>query len=93
VVSCTEILDPSLVHVVAANDVPNASWLRPGTPSHGQQRFGKELLEQHVFVAVPSAVLSLSWNIVFNPRRAAGAYELRNQTDLELDMRLNRPPS
>lgn len=93
VVSCLEILDPSLVHVVEANDVRNPNWLRPGTSSYGQQQFGKELLEQYAFVAVPSAVLSLGWNIVFNPRRAAGAYKLREQADLELDTRLNRPPS
>jgi RES domain-containing protein len=42
-------------------------------------------------VAIPSAVLPLSWNLIFNPDVAAGAYRLDRQIDFALDTRLNPP--
>lgn len=81
VISCAEIFDPSLIHVVETADVPHKNWLRPGTPTHAQQQFGMALLKTHAFVAIPSAVLPLSWNLVFNPGVAAGTYRLRAQVE------------
>lgn len=91
VVSCAEVIDPSLIHVVQAADIPNKNWLRPGTPGRAQQQFGMALLKAHPFVAIPSAVLPLSWNLIFNPAVAARAYRLDRQIDLALDTRLNPP--
>jgi RES domain-containing protein len=87
-ISCAEIFDPSLIHVVGPADIPNTNWLRPGTPGHAQQHFGMALLEVHPFVAIQSAVLPLSWNLVFNPDIAAGAYRLLHQHEFSLDTRL-----
>lgn len=91
VLSCAELVDPAQVHVVDAAQVRNANWLRPGTPGHAQQQYGKQLLEQHPFVAIPSAVLPQSWNLLFNPAKAAGQYQFKSQTDFALDTRLNPP--
>ena len=92
VLTRARILDVNDVHVVMPHEVPNAAWLRPGSPSKGQQAFGRALLEQHLFVVIPSAVSDESWNLVFNPNRAAGRYELETQKRFALDTRLN-PPS
>jgi RES domain-containing protein len=91
VVSRAEIFDLSLIHVVDVADLSNKNWLRPGTPGRAQQQFGVELLKTHPFVAMPSAVLPLSWNLIFNPDVAAGAYRLDRQIDFALDTRLNPP--
>ncbi len=87
VVSCAEIVDPGKIHVLDAAAVPNPNWLRPGAVSHAQQQFGVYLLQRHAFVAVPSAVLPLSWNLLFNPKLAAGEYRLRDQAPFALDTR------
>jgi RES domain-containing protein len=86
------ILDPDDIHVVMPGDVPNPNWLRPGPPGKGQQSFGRELLEYHVFVLIPSAVSDESWNLLFNPDRAAGRYALDAQKRFALDPRLNPLP-
>jgi RES domain-containing protein len=91
IISCAQIRDPSDVHVLDIKQIPNANWLRPGTPGHAQQQFGMKLMEQYPFVALPSAVLPMSWNILFNPKLAAGKYRLLEQTDFALDTRLNPP--
>ena len=88
-----EILDPSQVHIVLPRDVPNPTWLVPGVPSAGQQAFGAALLAAHAFIAIPSTVSRQSWNLVFNPDRAAGMYRLLAQDPLAIDTRLNPPPS
>jgi len=44
VLTSAQIVDPARVHVVAAGDIPNANWLRPGIPGAGQQVFGDALL-------------------------------------------------
>lgn len=85
------IRDVTDVHMVTPEDVPNEAWLRPGSPSRGQQAFGRALLEQHVFVVIPSTVTQESWNLLFNPTRAAGRYELETQKPFALDTRLNPP--
>jgi len=89
VVSRARVLDPRDVHVLDLSTVPNENWLRPAIPGHGQQQFGAQLMEQYAFVAIPSVVLPLSWNIVFSPRTAAGKYETVGQSDFSLDTRLN----
>lgn len=83
--------DPVTVHVVDPSSVPNPNWLRPGIPGAGQQAFGDDLLARHQFVAIPSAVSSHSWNLVFVATRAAGAYALRAQERFALDTRLHPP--
>jgi RES domain-containing protein len=85
------ILEVTDVHVVMPNDVPNREWLRPGSPSRGQQDFGRALLERHPFVVIPSTVTRQSWNLLFNPARAAGRYEPEIQERFALDTRLNPP--
>lgn len=89
VLTCLDVTGFSDVRIVVASDVPNANWLRPGIPSAGQQRFGDALLADHPFVLIPSVVSNHSWNILFDPSRAAGTYRLRSQEDFALDTRLH----
>lgn len=84
--------EPSRVHVVHPAGIPNPNWLRPGTPSAGQQDFGNELLARHKFVLIPSAASTHSWNLLFVGARAAGAYSVRLQERFALDPRLHPPP-
>ena len=84
-----EINDPSLIHVVMPAAVPNPNWLVPAIPTPGQQKFGDALLAAHPFVAIPSAPSQHSWNILFDPARAAGHYRLVLQERLAIDPRLN----
>ena len=72
--------------------IPNPNWLRPGIPSAGQQAFGDELLRKHAFVAIPSAVSTHSWNLLFVASAAPSAYALKFQEPFALDTRLH-PPS
>ena len=60
VLTAAQIGDAAEVHVVDPSDVPNADWLRPGTPSAGQQAFGDELLRRSRFVVIPSAVSTVA---------------------------------
>jgi RES domain-containing protein len=92
VLTRARVLDQNDIHVVMPNDVPNRNWLRPGSPSRGQQTFGRDLLEQHFFVLIPSAVSDESWNLLFNPDRAADRYALNAQKHFALDPRLNPLP-
>jgi RES domain-containing protein len=91
VLTAARILDLSRVHRISPDDVPNPNWLVPGTPSLGQQQFGDELLAQHPFILIPSAVSRHSWNIVMNPDLAEGLYEVVRQEGFALDTRLNPP--
>lgn len=79
------------MHVVRPKDISNPGWLRPGSPSGGQQAFGRALLEQYLFVVIPSTVTQESWNLLFNPTRAPGRYELEMQKRFALDTHLNPP--
>ncbi|HWK46651.1 MAG TPA: RES domain-containing protein [Stellaceae bacterium] len=91
VVTALTLTDPSSVHVVDPAQVPNPNWLRPGIPSAGQQDFGDNLLAQHKFIAIPSAVSSFSWNLIFDRDTAAGSYVRRSQRIFALDTRLHSP--
>ena len=92
VVTCAEILDPNDVHVVHACDVPNPSWLIPGSTSFGQQTFGDQLLSTYKFIAIPSTISSSNWNLIFVASKAAGAYQLKSQGRFALDPRLDPSP-
>ena len=91
VLTRARILEVTDVHVVMPEDVPSVRWLRPGSPNRGQQAFGRALLEEHLFVVIQSTVTQESWNLLFNPTRAAGRYELETQKRFALDTRLNPP--
>ena len=83
------ISESASVHVVEPASIPNRNWLRPGIPSAGQQAFGDDLLSQHKFVVIPSAVSTYSWNLIFVSSMAAGAYALNFQERFALDARLH----
>ena len=89
VLTAARVADPASVQVVQPDDVPNPNWLRPGIPSAGQQAFGNALLAQHPFVLLPSVVSLHSWNLMFDPARAAGGYALHLQERFALDPRLH----
>ena len=91
VLTIVRIEQPASVHVVQPKAVPNPNWLRPGYPSAGQQEFGDRLLAKHAFIVIPSVVSTHSWNLMFDPTRAQGAYTLVKQEPFALDTRLHRP--
>jgi len=92
VLTATLIADAAgLVHVVDPHAVPNPNWLRPGIPSAGQQAFGDDLLRTHRFVAMPSAVSTHSWNLIFDAQMAKGCYGVKLQEPFALDPRLHPP--
>jgi RES domain-containing protein len=89
VLTAVNIADPASVHIVDPSAIPNLNWLRPGIPGAGQQTFGDQLLSAHKFVAIPSAVSTHSWNLIFVAAAAAGAYDVRLQEPFALDTRLH----
>ncbi len=91
VITAARIADVGEVHIVKHDAVPNSNWLRPGVPSAGQQAFGDNLLRRHRFVAIPSTVSTHSWNLIFDPLKAAGFYSLEFQEPFALDTRLHPP--
>lgn len=91
VLTQVRVTDPSKIHVLDTNAIPNANWLLPGTPSRGQQLYGAGLLGKHPFVLIPSSVSRHSWNVLMNPALARGQYEVVLQELLALDGRLNPP--
>ncbi|HWY82499.1 MAG TPA: RES domain-containing protein [Roseiarcus sp.] len=91
VITAARIADVEEVHVVKHDAVPNPNWLRPGALSAGQQAFGDDLLRSHRFVAIPSTVSTHSWNLIFDPLKAAGFYSLNFQEQFALDTRLHPP--
>ena len=89
VLTVARIADVGQVHVIKHDAVPNPNWLRPGIPSAGQQAFGDDLLRRHRFVAIPSAVSTHSWNLIFDPTKGSGFYSLDFQEPFALDTRLH----
>ncbi|OYQ36588.1 hypothetical protein CHU93_00960 [Sandarakinorhabdus cyanobacteriorum] len=89
--TAAEILNAANIHVVTPEAVPERSWLEPGIPSTGQQAFGDALLAQYDFVAFPSVPSRFSWNLVFDPVRAATGYREERQVPFVLDPRLHNP--
>ena len=91
VLTSIEIGDLGSVGVIEPAAVPNANWLHPCPPSAGQQAYGKAALMRHRFVLVPSAVSTRSWNLIFDPLAAGGAFRQRTQERFALDTRLHPP--
>ncbi|GAA3102145.1 RES family NAD+ phosphorylase [Rhizobium viscosum] len=91
ILTAAVITDITEVHVVNPASVPNPNWLHPRIPSAGQQAFGDDLLRQHRFVAIPSAVSTHSWNLIFVASQAAGSYSLKLQETFALDTRPHPP--
>ncbi|MFM2059727.1 MAG: hypothetical protein RLY71_4112 [Pseudomonadota bacterium] len=82
------LIDLAGVRIVAPADIPNPNWLRPGTVSRNQQRFGDDLLDRHPLVVVPSVVSTHSWNLLINATTAAGRFALKDTERFALDTRL-----
>lgn len=93
VLTSVTVDEPENVYVVDQAAIPNPNWLKPGIPGAGQQAFGDELLAQHKFVVIPSAVSSNSWNLIFVGAVAAGAYTVGSHERFALDTRLHPPAS
>lgn len=83
-----KILDPSNVSVTMPDDIPNPNWLTPCTPNSNQQHYGDRLLQDHLFVLLPSAVSKYSWNMVFDAARVVDEYGVVEQARLSVDPRL-----
>lgn len=83
-------VEPADVHIVQRSDIPNPSWLQPGTVSIHQQKFGDDLLDRHALVVVPSVVSTRSWNLLIDVRNATGLFALRDKEPFALDPRLAR---
>lgn len=81
-------IDPTSAHVVRPADVPNPNWLRPGTVSPNQQRFGDSLMDVHPIVVLPSVVSTHSWNVVIHVTQAAALFKLTGKEPFALDPRL-----
>ena len=84
-----EIADPFVVHVVDPAAIPNPNWLRPGTPSAGQQQFGDAVLAANPMALFPSVVSQHSWNLLLDVDAAAGSFQLHGAEAFALDPRLN----
>ncbi|NUT78956.1 RES domain-containing protein [Pseudomonas sp. C1C7] len=88
VLTCFEIIDARLIKVIQPEDVPNPNWLVPSLPSPNQQQFADELLTEHPFVLIPSAVTRHSWNLLVSCDLAASHFRLVSQERFGLDTRL-----
>jgi RES domain-containing protein len=92
VLSHFSINDPSSLHIVYPEQIPNPNWLTSGPTTSQQRDFGHSLLDAHAFVALPSVVSSSSWNIIFDPLSAPFAktngWTLIEQVRFGLDTRL-----
>ena len=90
VLTAAVVLDAGAIHVVGPRAFRTRT-LRPGIPGAGQQAFGDDLLGRHAFVAIPSAVSTHSWNLIFAAPAARGGYAVRLQEPFALDTRLHPP--
>ena len=89
VLTSARVIDVATVHVVYPEDIPNPNWLVPGSHGPGQQAYGDQLLNDHLFSLVPSTVSRHSWNLIFDANRAAGHYDDVQQELFALDPRLH----
>lgn len=90
VLTSARVVDPTLIHVVQPDHVPNPNWLAPTSHGPGQQGFGDALLGAHRFVLIPSTVSRHSWNLIFEASQGAGAFDDVLQDRFALDPRLHR---
>lgn len=81
-------IDPASVHVMRRTDVPNPDWLRPGTISSNQQKFGDSLMDLHPVLVLPSVVSTHSWNAVIRVAQPGTWFKLVGQESFALDPRL-----
>jgi RES domain-containing protein len=88
VISSFIIANPADVHATMPASIPDPAWLHPSTPTSTQQAFGETLLRRRKFVALPSVVSPMSWNLVFDPVAMSGRYMLDRQQPFTLDPRL-----
>ncbi|MBB3105448.1 RES domain-containing protein [Azomonas macrocytogenes] len=88
VLTCFEVLEPSLIKVVQPEDVPNPVWLSSASASPNQQKYADALLADHPFVLIPSAVTRHSWNLLVNCDLVESKYRLVSQERFGLDTRL-----
>jgi len=88
VLTSGRIIDPKDIHIVRPDDVPNPNWLFPCTPSRNQQQYGNDLLRDHRFILIPSAVSRHSWNLIFDATKPAADYDDITQERFALDPRL-----
>lgn len=78
------------LHVVQPEDLPNPHWQHPVGHGAGQRAYGDALLAAHRFILLPSTVVPLSWNLVFDARKAPGMVQMLFQQRFALDPRLNK---
>lgn len=88
VLTCFEVLDQRLIKVIQPEEVPNPVWLTNAAASPNQQAFADELLAEHPFVLLPSAVTRHSWNLLVSCELAEGKYRLVSQARFGLDTRM-----
>jgi RES domain-containing protein len=91
ILTSARIANAAQAYVVSAEDLPNPNWLRPGVPSAGQQAFGDALMKAHTFILLPSVVSVHSWNVIFDPAMAEGAFGQIVREHFALDTSLHRP--
>ena len=84
------VKDAATIQRVPASEFPNANWLSSNMHTAGQHEWIAQKLanEDRPFVLVPSSISRQSWNLIFDPRVAAGKYALRSQERYALDTRL-----
>lgn len=83
------VVEPSKIHVVYPDDIPNPNWITPTTPSRNQQVFGDGLLARTGMFVIPSAVSRHSWNLVLDADQAAGIFDDVAQERFALDPRIS----
>jgi RES domain-containing protein len=88
VLTCFEVLDSNFIKVVQPEDVPNPNWLIPSQLSPNQQLFADDLLAEHPFLLIPSAVTRHSWNLLVSCDLATDHFKLVSQERFGLDTRL-----
>lgn len=88
VITSFSVNDPTDIFVVSIDQIPNPNWLVPAVPTPAQQAYGDGLMNDHIFVAIPSVVSRHSWNLIFDADRARGKYTLIKQERFALDPRL-----
>jgi len=81
-------IDPASVQVVRPTDIPNPNWLRPGTISPNQQKFGDSLSDLHPVLVLPSVVSTHSWNAIIRVAQPGTWFKLAGQESFALDPRL-----
>lgn len=84
------ITDPTVIHVIQPDDVPNPHWLVPGSHGPGQQDYGDQLLKDYLFSLLPWTISRHSWNLIFDADRAKGYFEAVKQERFALDPRLHK---